>query len=168
MEIILVAAVAESNRVIGRGMELPWHLPEDLRHFKALTQGKTVLMGRRTYQSILHQFGRPLPNRRNVVLSTTLDLPPPAEVYPDMEAALHVLRDVPEVYVIGGSSVYAAFLPLATRLELTLVKGQHQGDVFFPPFEHLVGSAFALTRNVPYPAEEGRPAFRICTFERIG
>jgi dihydrofolate reductase len=168
VQIILVAAVAETNRLIGRGMELPWHLPEDLKHFKALTSGKTVLMGRRTYESILHQFGRPLPNRRNIVLTTTLNLPPPAEMYPGKEAALHALRDEEEIYVIGGSTVYASFLPLATRLELTLVGGEHEGDVFFPPYEHLVGTAFEQTREVPYPAAEGRPAFRICTFERMG
>lgn len=167
MQIILVAAVAESNRVIGRGMELPWHIPEDLKHFKALTNGKTVLMGRRTYESIVHQFGRPLPNRRNIVLTTQPDLPPPAEMYSSREAALEALQGLDALYVIGGSSVYASFLPIATRLELTLVEGHHHGDVFFPPFEPLVGSTFSLTREVPYPAEGGRPAFRICTFERI-
>jgi len=167
VQIILVAAVAETNRLIGRGMELPWHLPEDLKHFKALTRGKTVLMGRRTYESILYQFGRPLPDRRNVVLTTSSTFPPPAEVYPGKEAALHALREEEEIYVIGGSTLYEVFLPLATRLELTLVDGQHEGDVFFPPFEHLVGTVFEVTCEIPYPASGGRPAFRICTFERI-
>lgn len=162
MEIVLIAAVAEQNRVIGSGMELPWHLPEDLKRFKRLTTGHPLLMGRRTFASILHQFGGPLPNRRNLVL-TSRGLPeayPEVETYPSVEAALAAVADEELLFIGGGAAVYAQFLPRADRLELTLVEGDYAGDVFFPSFEHLVGPVFEVAH------EERRDGYRFVTFVR--
>jgi dihydrofolate reductase len=161
-EIVLIAAVAEKNRVIGQGMELPWHIPEDLKHFKRLTTGETLLMGRRTYESILHQFGGPLANRRMVVISSQGNLPeyPAAEVYRSPEEAMDALADQDRVFIAGGATIYEQFLPRADRMELTLVPGDFEGDTFFPPFEHLVGPVFEITW------EDEREGLRFMTLRR--
>lgn len=162
MELVLIAAVAEKNRVIGRGMDLPWHLPEDLKRFKRLTTGCALLMGRRTFESILHQFGRVLPDRRNVVLSSRGPIPehPEVETYASVDEALAALEGEPVVFIGGGAAIYAQFLPRADRLELTLVEGDYEGDTFFPPFEHLVGTTFRVA------AEERRDGYRFVTYVR--
>lgn len=124
----LVAALA-TNGVIGRGGALPWHLPDDLRHFKAVTLGKPVLMGRRTFESI----GRPLPGRRNLVLSTGPSIAVPGiETVRNLQEALQRCADCEEVCVIGGAVLYAAALPLAQVLYLTRVHADVEGDVHFP------------------------------------
>jgi dihydrofolate reductase len=127
----LVVAIA-TNGVIGRAGALPWHLPDDLKHFKAVTLGKPVLMGRRTFESI----GRPLPGRRNLVL-TQRCLPgsPQIERVPDLSAALERTRGAAELCVIGGAQLYAVALPLCTRIYLTRVHACVDGDVFFPPMD---------------------------------
>ncbi|RDI96625.1 dihydrofolate reductase [Meiothermus sp. QL-1] len=126
--IALVAAM-DRNRAIGREGALPWHLPDDLRRFRALTLGKTVLMGRRTYQSI----GRPLPKRRNVVLTRDPEFRAGGlEVVHSLEEALAIDE---ELVIIGGGQVYALFLPLATHMHLTRVEVEVPGaDAFFPPW----------------------------------
>ncbi len=133
--VFLVCALAE-NRVIGRDGELPWRLPSDLRRFKALTTGKTIVMGRKTWESI----GRPLPHRRNVVLTRNRCFRAAgAEVVHTLADAL-AMGD--EVAVIGGEAVYAAALPSADRLCLSVVHTELAGDAHFPPFDpgewHLV------------------------------
>ncbi len=129
--ISLIAALAR-NRVIGREGALPWNLPEDLRRFKALTLGHPILMGRRTWESI----GRPLPGRRNVVITRQAGYTAPgAEVFHDLDAALAAVTGVPEVFVIGGGEVYAAALPIADRLHLTELHDDVEGDARFPPFD---------------------------------
>ncbi|GAB5518428.1 MAG: dihydrofolate reductase [Rhodothermales bacterium] len=161
-EIIHIAALGEDNRVIGRGMDLPWHLPEDLKRFKRLTVGHPLVMGRTTFDAVLHQFGRPLPKRRNVILSRRGAHPqhPEIEVYDSVEAVIHALRDEPTVYIGGGGTVYTQFLPHATRLELTLVDGAPEGDVFFPEYAHLIDSVFEQT------FEERHDGFRFVTYDR--
>lgn len=127
--IALVAALAE-NRIIGHRGRLPWHLPADLKRFKAITLGHAVLMGRRTWDSL----GRPLPGRRNIVLSRDPDFAPPgAIVARDLESAL--AQGGAEVMVIGGADLYAQLLPRAQRLYLTLVHHACAGDVFFPELD---------------------------------
>jgi dihydrofolate reductase len=129
--ISLIAALAR-NRVIGREGSLPWHLPEDLRRFKALTLGHPILMGRRTWESI----GRPLPGRRNVVITRQAGYAAPgAEVFHDLESALAAVAGATEVFVIGGGEVYAAALPVADRLHLTELHDEVEGDALFPPFD---------------------------------
>jgi dihydrofolate reductase len=162
LEIVLIAAVAEENRVIGKDKDLPWHIPEDLKHFKRLTTGHPLLMGRKTFESIVHQFGGPLPDRRTVVLTSKGELPeyPEVEAYASIDAALEALEGEDTVFIGGGEAVYEQFLPRADRLELTLVEGNYEGDTYFPEYEHLVGDPFEITRDDP------RDGFRFVTFER--
>ena len=129
MKLTIVAALA-ANGVIGRGGALPWHLPEDLRRFKTLTMGRPVLMGRRTFESI----GKPLPGRRNLVLTRgAMSMPAGVDRVAGIPAAIALCGEVSEVCVIGGAEVYRQALPLATHLELTLVDTALEGDVHFPP-----------------------------------
>jgi dihydrofolate reductase len=126
----LIAAVA-SNRVIGIDNRLPWHLPEDLRHFKALTTGHAVIMGRKTWESLPEKF-RPLPGRRNVVVTRNASYRAAgAEVVTSLPAALAAAGDG-EAFVIGGAELYAAALPLADRLQLTEIGAAFEGDSRFP------------------------------------
>jgi dihydrofolate reductase len=134
-EVALIAAVAE-NGVIGDDGGMPWHYPTDLRRFKRTTTGHPVVLGRRTYESIVEGLGGPLPGRTNVVLSTRdLDLPDGAVLAGSVEAALAAARDAPggeTVYVAGGATVYEQFLPHADRLLLTEVPESPDGDTRFP------------------------------------
>ncbi len=161
-EIVIIAAVARENRVIGRDMDLPWHLSEDLKRFKRLTTGYPLLMGRRTFESLVHQFGGPLQHRRNVVLTSQGPFAdyPNVETYACLEDAMAALADQDRIFIGGGARIYAQFLPLADRMELTLVEGHYQGDTFFPPFEHLVGAVFEVA------AEDQRDGFRFVTYVR--
>jgi dihydrofolate reductase len=162
-EIVLIAAVAEANRVIGKGMDLPWHLPDDLKRFKRLTTGHPLLMGRKTFESIVHQFGGPLPDRRLVVLTSKGHLPdyPDVEAYASIEAAMDALADEDVVFIGGGEAIYRQFLPHADRLELTLVEGDYKGDTHFPAYEHLIGDVFEPVDEDP------RDGFRFVTYERM-
>lgn len=140
MKLAIIAAVAR-NRVIGRDGALPWHISEDLKRFKRLTGTHTVLMGRRTFESI----GHPLPNRRNVVLSSAAV--PGIETYSTLERALEAVASEEKVFVIGGSRLFASLLERADELFLTLVDQEPSGDALFPPYEHLLGRRFKLVRQ---------------------
>ncbi|WP_066417183.1 dihydrofolate reductase [Halorubrum aethiopicum] len=138
---VLVAAVAE-NGVIGADGGMPWHYPADLAHFKRLTSGHPVVLGRVTYESIADRIGGPLPDRTSVVLTTRdPDLPEEVVVAGGVEEAAArartaaTERGVEEVYVIGGASVYEAFLPLADRMVLTEVPESPDGDTRFPAWD---------------------------------
>ena len=145
MKLAIIVAVAR-NRVIGKGGKLPWHISEDLRRFKRLTTGHAVLMGRKTFESI----GRPLPNRRNVVISSTPQAG--AETYRSISEALEALQNQEKVFVIGGGQLYARLLDSADELYLTLVDRDVEGDTFFPLYEHLLGTKF---REVGREEHEG-------------
>ena len=157
----IVAAVAR-NGVIGRNGALPWRLPDDLARFRRVTLGHTVLMGRRTFDSI----GRPLDGRRNVVLSRDRRFrPPDTLVARDPAEALAFTAGEREVFVIGGAAVYGLFLPRAHRLLLTLVDADPEGDVVFPPLER---SRFRETERQRHPADERHDhAFSFVTLARI-
>jgi dihydrofolate reductase len=133
MIILGPVAVAE-NGVIGKENNLPWHLPEDLKHFKELTLGKTVLMGRKTYESIVTRLGKPLPGRKNVVITRQTDykVPDGVLIFSNLETAFKELANE-DIYVIGGAEIYKQALPYAQKFFLTRVKGKYQGDAFFPP-----------------------------------
>ena len=133
MLISLLVAMTRSG-VIGRNNQLPWHLPNDLKHFKALTLGKPILMGRRTFESI----GRPLPGRTNLVLTGNggFSAPGVARVA-SIDEALKLVAGSPELAVIGGAAVYRQALPLAQRIDVTWVEAQLEGDVRFPPLDLL-------------------------------
>lgn len=127
----LVAALTK-QRVIGRAGTIPWHYPEDMKHFRRVTKDHAVIMGRTTFDSI----GKPLPGRRNIVLSRNPALQiEGCEVVPTLERALALAyeRDA-EPRVIGGAEIYAAALPLATHLYLTYLDADYEGDTYFPAF----------------------------------
>jgi dihydrofolate reductase len=137
MTIVLVAAIGENN-VIGNKGKLPWHLRSDLRHFRALTLDKPVIMGRKTFQSIGHTLDR----RTNIVVSRDKKFAPEGvTVAPSLKAALEIAktdaqrRGNDDIIVIGGSAIFAEAMPLADRLEITHVHAAPEGDAFFPPIE---------------------------------
>ena len=131
---LLTAVVAATeNNVIGRDNGMPWHLPADLQHFKAVTLGKPVLMGRRTFEAI----GRPLPGRRNLVLSRDRGYAAAGvETFSDLDAALAAAGDVAELMIIGGQAVYDLALPRVQRVHLTRLHMQLEGDAHFPDLPH--------------------------------
>ncbi len=144
----MVAALSR-NRVIGRDGDLPWRLPDDQKHFVRVTLGKTVLMGRRTFESIGAQ---PLSKRHNIVL--TRDRSYQAEgatIVHSLEAALEVAAHVDELVILGGEKIYEAFLPRAERLYLTFVDAEVPGDTYFPDVDF---SEWVEVDRVDHPADE--------------
>jgi dihydrofolate reductase len=130
--ISIIAAVA-GNRVIGRGGSLPWHLPDDLKHFRQITLGHAVIMGRKTFESI----GKPLPGRSNVVVTRSREWNcPGCRTAASLEAAMEALAPAETAFVIGGAEIYALALPMAGRLCLTEIERDFAGDAFFPGFNH--------------------------------
>lgn len=157
-EIFLVLACA-SNGVIGNNGALPWHLPGDLRHFKALTQGKPMIMGRKTFDSLPGL----LPGRRHIVLTrdTEWDEDGAETAYsPDQAIAI---ANAPHVAVIGGAEIFALFLPRADRIELTEVEGDFDGDTRFDLPD---AAQWEETARFANAAENGRPAFSFVTLRR--
>jgi len=159
-KLVLVVARAHSG-VIGRDNGLPWHLPDDLRRFKALTIGKPVLMGRRTFDSI----GRPLPGRTNIVLTRDPRWSAPGvTVVHSLEEALAAAGGKPEIMVIGGADLYRQALPLAHRIELTEVECDIDGDVRLEPFPP---SEWRETTREAHAADDRHPwPFAFVTLER--
>ena len=131
-KIIFVAAVAK-NGVIGKRNSLPWYLPEDLKRFKQITTGKNVLMGKNTFDSIINRLGKPLPDRKNIVVTTKHD-----QEFPENVTVLHHLEpilnhpQIDELYVIGGGQMYKQLIDSADKLHLTHVHDDIDGDVLFP------------------------------------
>ncbi|HXG75537.1 MAG TPA: dihydrofolate reductase [Gaiellaceae bacterium] len=161
MKLALVAAVAR-NGVIGRGGALPWHLPEDLARFRDLTMGHPVVMGRKTWESLPERF-RPLPGRRNVVVTRNPRWQATgAERAGSLEEALALVAGVERAFVIGGSELFAAALPLADELLLTELDVEAEGDVVFPVFDH----AFAEVAREPHVAADGT-RYAFVTYERV-
>ncbi len=142
--VVLVAALTH-DRVIGKDGALPWRLPDDLKHFKALTIGKPVVMGRKTFDSI----GKPLPGRTNVVVSRSSGPIEGCLVVRSPEEALAAV-EAPEIAVIGGGEIYRALLPRADVLELTLIDAAIEGDAFFPEYE----DAFIEVARTEHPVDE--------------
>ena len=155
----LIVAMAR-NRVIGRGGQLPWRLPTDQQHFKALTMGHHIIMGRKTWESI----GRPLPGRVSVVVTRNKAYAAPgATVVQSLDEALALARSDPEAFVIGGGELYAQALPLAQRIYLTELEDEYPGDAFFPPVAH--GEWRAVQRE-QHPARGTEPAWEFVVYER--
>ena len=131
MRIAMIAAMA-NNRVIGKNNQMPWHLPADLKHFKKVTLGKPVIMGRKTYQSI----GKALPGRRNIVISRQSGLlSADADWVQSIEQALALVQHEAEVMVIGGAEIYRQVLPMADTLYITDIDLSVEGDAFFPDYQ---------------------------------
>lgn len=161
MEWVLIAAVAK-NRVIGVNNQLPWHLPEDLKHFRELTRGATVVMGRKTWESLPDPF-RPLPGRRNIVVSRQSGLVlPGSEVMDSLDAVRNSLADLDgPVFVIGGADIYTQAMAWADRLEITEVDVEPQGDAWFPKID-----ASWQRREQPLMHTDAGLGYRFVTYVR--
>jgi dihydrofolate reductase len=159
--ISVIAALAR-NRVIGIDNRLPWRLPEDLAHFKALTLGHPILMGRKTFESL----GRPLPGRSNIVITRNPDYRPAGcRVAASIAAALTLCADADEVFFIGGAELYAQAIALADRLYLTEVDIDAAGDAWFPDFDR---SAFGEATRVSNTGQKGDALrFDFVVYQRI-
>ncbi len=157
----LIAAVAR-NGVIGKDNALPWHLPADLRHFKALTTGHAVIMGRKTWESLPERF-RPLPGRQNIVVTRNAGhVAPGATVVASLPAAMAAAARN-EAFVIGGAELYRAALPLADRLQLTEIDADYAGDTWFPERDPAQWQELAREAH----ADGDGPAYAFVTWQRI-
>ena len=131
---ISIIAAMSDGRVIGKGNQLPWHLPADLAFFKKTTMGKPIVMGRNTYDSI----GRALPGRRNIVISRNTGLSiDGCEVLHSPQEVIDATKNESELMIIGGALIYKYFLPHANRLYLTLIDAKFEGDAYFPDYESM-------------------------------
>lgn len=163
--ISLIVAIAHDN-VIGRSNDLPWYLPADLKHFKATTSGHTVIMGRKTYDSIAARIGGPLPERHNIILTRDEDLVVPgASVAHSLEMALDNHVD-DELFVIGGAEIYAHALPYADKLYVTEIDADiASGDTFFLPIDP---AQWRETSREPHKKDERNEYdYSFVTYERI-
>lgn len=132
MIISIVVAIAQ-NHAIGRNNQLLWRLPADLRHFREVTTGHTVLMGRKTYASV----GKPLPNRKNIVISRNRELEIPGVLMAgDLQSALALCGQEEEVFVIGGAEIYQLAMDITDKIYLTVVEAEFDGDTFFPAIDY--------------------------------
>ncbi|MEA2707465.1 MAG: dihydrofolate reductase [Phycisphaerales bacterium] len=160
----LIVAMA-ANRVIGRGGQLPWRLPDDLKHFKQLTTGHPIIMGRRTYESI----GKPLPGRRNIVISKTLAQPPSTgvELARSVDDALTIVAaaSASRAFIIGGAVLYAAALPRVQVMHVTELDEAVDGDTFFPPVDR---SQWRLRDDIRHERDDRHAfAFSFRTYVRL-
>ncbi len=163
MAVILIAACAGKRQVIGHQGRLPWHFPSDLKFFKQTTLDHAVIMGRKTYDAIIAQFGRPLPRRRNLVVSRDPTYrPAAAQVFPDIATALAVVPPGEDVYVAGGEQIFTQTLPLADAVLLTHIEQEFDGDTFFPPLDPAVWRCAKETQMT-----ENDVTLRFCRYERI-
>ncbi len=162
MFISLIAAVLK-NRVIGKKNKLPWHLPADFAHFKKLTMGHPVIMGKNTFLSI----GKPLPNRTNIVLVNDGFTAEGCLIARSLDDALALAKKSTggeEIFIIGGASVYAQFLPRANRLYLTFIDAGFDGDAYFPEWNK---NEWREASREPHAPDEKNPyAYTFVTFER--
>ena len=163
LDITLVVARAR-NGVIGRDNGMPWHLPADLKRFKAITVGKPVVMGRKTFESI----GKPLPGRHNIVLTRQANWQADGvTVVPNLAEAIVAAGLDPRtrgaVMIIGGAEIYALALPVATRIELTEVDAEPEGDTFLPAFDP---ARWEEVGRVAHPPEGDQPGYAFVTLER--
>ena len=151
------------NNVIGVNGDLPWHLPEDLAHFKRTTLGQPVIMGRVTWQSIPEKF-RPLPGRTNVVVSRQAGFEAPgAQVVNSLQAAIGLFSDHEVVWLIGGAQLYAQALPLAQQLVITEIDADYEGDAFAP---ELNASEWTETHRTSHTSAQGL-GYSLVTLQRI-
>lgn len=156
----------DQNRLIGQGSELPWYLPDDLKHFKATTLGKPVIMGRKTFDSILARLGKPLPGRENLVLTRdtgfTFD---GVKAFQSLEKAIKVSASAPEIIVIGGAEIFKLAFPMAERFYLTRIEHGFDGDIYFPKWNE---TEWDLVSERLADADELNPyACRYQVLERI-
>jgi dihydrofolate reductase len=146
MTISSIVAISE-NHVIGKNNQLLWHMPTDLKHFKQITSGHTVIMGRKTFDSV----GKPLPKRRNIIITRQhLDIPC-CEVVSSVDEAIALCKDEAEVFIVGGAEIYRLALPQTNRIYLTIIHQAFEGDSFFPELDKF---EWVETSRDDYPADE--------------
>ena len=157
----LIVAMA-NNRVIGKDNQMPWHLPADLQHFKSVTMNHPILMGRKTFESI----GRPLPGRRNLVISRNPELAiDGTETYTSIDDAVAACDDVEEIMIIGGSTLYQQTIDRADRLFLTFIDLDTDGDAHFPDWKHLDWQE--VDREAHEPDDKNHYHYEFVTLNRI-
>jgi len=163
MRISIVVIVAE-NGAIGRGNALLFRLPDDMKHFKSVTMGKPIVMGRKTYDSI----GKPLPGRVNIVISRQSNLViPGCVVVASLSDAIKAAGEVEEIAIVGGAEIYRHAMPLTDRIYLTQVHATVPGDVFFPPLPALLESQWVVTHREDHVVDERHAQpFSFITLER--
>ncbi len=159
MIISIVVAIAE-NHAIGKDNKLLWYLPNDLKHFKTITSGHTVIMGRKTYDSV----GKPLPNRRNIVITRQhIDIAG-CEVVNSLQEALALCKTEEEVFIVGGAEIYRQAIPITNKIYLTIVHQNFEGDTYFPEIEENI---WVETEREDYqPDEKNKLAYSFITLER--
>lgn len=168
-EVIIIAALAESNRAIARNGELPWKIPEDSQRFEALTRNHTIVVGRKTWDKDLKNSP---PENRNIIVVTSnpqaverelqsLHYPVTVLICTSVQEAVEKAKDSEKIFIAGGATIYAQALEIADIWELTLVEGDFEGDTFFPEYQYLIGDNFELV------ALEQRPGFRFETYRKI-
>ncbi|WP_440053954.1 type 3 dihydrofolate reductase [Pseudoalteromonas sp. T1lg65] len=161
MIVSMVAAMAH-DRVIGKDNDMPWHLPADLKHFKQVTLGKPIIMGRKTFESI----GRPLPGRRNIIITRNQDVSyDGVEVVSSPEHALELVSGVDEVMIVGGGNIYSHFLPIAERLYLTFIDLKVEGDTCFPDYQD-VASWYEVESESHDPDETNKYSYKFVTLHK--
>ncbi len=163
MAISLFVAMAQ-NRVIGVKNDLPWYIPADLKRFKALTVGKPVIMGRKTFDSIYDRIKKPLPDRPNIVVSKSGFAHEGVDTYPDLQTAVNESKTKypdTEIMVIGGASIYEQILPFADKIYLTLIEKDYDGDAWFPEL------SMEEWKTIYEEKQEGDPSYVFLTLERI-
>lgn len=162
MTILSMIVAHANNRVIGKNNDMPWHLPADLAYFKKTTLGKPIVMGRKTYQSI----GRPLPGRKNIVISRDENFTAPGvEVVTSVEAALALVIEHEEVMVIGGGAIYQHCLASAQRLYITHIDADIEGDTYFPDYDLTVWKKVAS--DIRPSDEKNLYQLDFCVYEKI-
>ncbi|MEE6075587.1 type 3 dihydrofolate reductase [Avibacterium paragallinarum] len=149
MTLSLIVAMTKNN-VIGKDNQMPWHLPADLAWFRQNTQGKPVIMGRKTFESI----GRPLPKRTNIVLSRSPFQHEGVIWKSDFESAVDFVKDFPEIMLIGGGELFKQYLPIADKLYLTEIQAEIDGDTFFPQIDW---AEWKIEFEQYRPADENNP-----------
>ena len=159
MLISLIVAYSK-NRTIGKNNQLPWHLPADLKRFKQITLGKPIVMGRKTFESI----GRPLPDRRNIVISRGDKKFEGCELFSSLEAALLALKNETEIMIIGGATLFAQALPFAQKIYATEIDADIEGDTFFPEIDKDAWEI--ISEEVHLPDEKNQYLFKFRTIQR--
>lgn len=160
--IVSIIVATDRNRLIGRNNELPWHLPADLKHFKTVTMGKPIIMGRKTHESI----GRPLPGRSNIVITRdTRYQASGCTVVHSLESALEAASGAGEAMVIGGAQLYEQALPVARRIYLTRIDDQFEGDTWFPEYPQSQWKEVARQECVP--DEQNPYSYAFLVLERV-
>jgi len=159
--ISLIVAM-DSQRAMGLNNQMPWHMPADLKHFKEITLHKPIIMGRKTYESI----GRPLPGRRNIILSQQAHLViPGCEVFHSLAEVLDNLKEQPEIMIIGGAHIFQQSLALAQRMYLTFIHHEFKADTYFPEWNQ---QEWHEVSRIDHAADENNPyAYSFVTLEKV-